>query len=372
MQHALALPAASRETGLHLPTRQLDAAREAIAALELEQFVHCEPGLGLLRLRTDSADALGLIGHDTTALSRRLQLDTEACAEDLAREIWLSLLATPRLLDFPSSEELLAAVRMRAHIVRDARRTALAFRTNAAERPEGLWSYADGTGFTVVPGVDLIEALQRATQPGCNGGRLYDFSCYRATEYVILLGIAREAKENHPQLYARLQRQNELRAVMSGSFHEVYLRELGDTDDPLPPAYYVPGDRVWFRNPDARSSDASGFEGSWVIYLGNGQFANFWKRDQPFTMQSKCLEIYHWRHGVYQDAQGEARVDEDRVAAHMEQTLRDPTATARIVDRMMRLRDPKGVYQWGGCVDRSRESPRWVCPGTTDISLPDA
>jgi len=36
---------------------------------------------------------------------------------------------------------------------------------------------------------------------------------------------------------------------------------------------------------------------------------------------------------------------------------------------MMRLRDPKGVYARGGCIDASREHPRFVRPGTSDIRL---
>jgi hypothetical protein len=37
----------------------------------------------------------------------------------------------------------------------------------------------------------------------------------------------------------------------------------------------------------------------------------------------------------------------------------------------MQLRDKFGVYADGGCVDTTREYPRWVCPGTSDIILPD-
>jgi hypothetical protein len=37
---------------------------------------------------------------------------------------------------------------------------------------------------------------------------------------------------------------------------------------------------------------------------------------------------------------------------------------------MARLRDGRGVYAEGGCVDVSREFPRGVCPGTAGIVLP--
>jgi hypothetical protein len=358
------------QAGIALPPSQVDTALQLLDQLGVGQFVTADRRAGVLALERRKHPAL-VIDHDTTGLARELGLDTCGSDADLQREIWLALLAAPRSLGFPSLAELQAAVRMRANIVRAARKTALAFHTHEAERPEELWRYSPETGFTVRPGASLIEALERATQPE-RSGRLYDFSCYRATEYVILLAMAQETREHHPELHARLQRQSELRAVMSGEFHDVFLRELGDTDDPLPAAYYVPGDRVWFRNPDPASSDATGFEGSWVFYLGDGLFSNFWKRDQPFTLQSKCLEIYHWRHGLYRDEQGEARIDEAIVAEHVAQTLLDPEQTAHIVARMMRLRDPKGVYLWGGCMDRSRESPRWVCPGTADVKLPDA
>jgi hypothetical protein len=51
--------------------------------------------------------------------------------------------------------------------------------------------------------------------------------------------------------------------------------------------------------------------------------------------------------------------------------MNDPVELNRILDLMMRLRDPSGVYADGGCIDTSREYPRCVCPGTSDIILPD-
>lgn len=140
---------------------------------------------------------------------------------------------------------------------------------------------------------------------------------------------------------------------------------------PLPPAYYVPGDRLWFRNPDARSADATGYEGSWVFYLGGGLFTNFWKRDQPFTLTAKCLEIYHWRHGAYADDQGEMQMNEAVVEARVHASLNDPKEVEHILQRMLRLRDPKGIYREGGCIDTSREVPRCIHPGTADIRLPE-
>jgi hypothetical protein len=306
---------------------------------------------------------------DTLGLARALGLDTVNCPADLERETVLSMLAAPQALDFPSYEEFESAVRVRCNIVQAARRTQLAFHTAEAERPADYWEYVSERGFIVLPGKPLIEALQKATQPE-SSGQLFSFSCYRATEYVILLGLAQEMERSNPALLAALQAQWETRAIMSGEYHDVFLHEYGSFEQPLPQRYYVPGDRVWFRNPDERSADASGYEGSWVIYLGDGLFSNFWKRDQPYSFTNKCVEIYHWRHAVYMDDEGEPRIDEVIVEARTRDTLANPQRLAQVLERMQRYRDTRGVYAEGGCIDVSREFPRRVCVGTAQIQLP--
>lgn len=312
-----------------------------------------------------------LPGHDTLELHRHLQRHEDAgTAMVLEREILAAMLASPTGFSFPSTAALASAIRVRRNIAEAARKTALAFKTAAAERPAAYWHYDEEHGFLLQPGRCLIEALVRATQPDATG-RLYDFSCYRATEYVILLGIAQEAREHHPALLERLQAIHQVHAIRSGQFHEVFLVEDGRMDAPMPPRYYVPGDRVWFRNPDEPSSNVTGYEGSWVIYLGGGQFSNFWQRERPYTLDAKCLEIYHWRDGVYTDAQGELQMDETRVEDHCRHTLQDPDRTHAILQRMQRMRDPQGVYAEGGCIDTTREHPRGVAREDGTLPLPD-
>jgi hypothetical protein len=321
------------------------------------------------RLRDDLAELWAPKG-DTTQLCRKLDLDTEGNPGDLETEILLAMLAGPVAFGFPSYDELASAVRIRKNIVQAARRTMLAFDTEAAERPADYWSYAEDSGFTILPGKSLITALQKATQPEAHG-RLYSFSCYRATEYVILLGIAQELRRCNADLFSRLQSHWEVRAIKSGQFHDVFLREYGSMSEPLPPKYYVPGDRLWFRNPDPRSSDVMGYEGSWVFYLGGGLFTNFWKRDKPYTLTSKCLELFHWRNATYTDPAGRLQIDEAVVEERVRASMNDPAEVEGILGEMLRLREPSGVYVEGGCIDTSREYPRWVCPGTSDMALPD-
>jgi hypothetical protein len=318
---------------------------------------HATSAALVLRL-ADSALAL-MPDFDTLGLAATLKLDVSHNDDDLLREIWLTLLHSPLQLEFPCVGELLAAVRIRRNIVRNAARTCLNFHTSAIERPADCWRYSSDTGFVLIPGSPLIDSLKKACQPGLEDP-WYSFSCYRATEYVILLAIAEVAQTSHPVLLQQLQAQWEKKAISSGLFHDVFMLELGTVEQPLPIHYYVPGDRVWFRNPDSHSSDVSGFEGSWVFYLGGGMFANFWKRDRPFTLLAKCLEIHHWRDSTFVDAQGDLQMDEIKVEQLVAQTLADPEATARIFARMHRLRDAQGIYAEGGCMDATREAPKFV------------
>jgi hypothetical protein len=326
---------------------------------------------GTLCLRVRAADAAAWSPcADTLSLAGRLGLDGALRPADLEREVMLSLLLAPVTLSFPSVDEFESAVRIRCDTAEAAGRTVLDFDTDAIERPAHCWRYDPATGFTVLPGHDLIDALRCATQPD-ETGRRYAFSCYRASEYVMLIALAKEAQRSHPGLFDRMQAQAERRAIQSGEFHDVYLREYGSMDHPLPSHWYVPGDRVWFRNPDSNSADVPGYEGSWVIYLGGGLFSNFWQRDRPFTLARKCVELHHWRDATCVGADGRLRMDENEVERRVAASFESPEAVASILARMRRLREARGVYKDGGCMDTTRESLRWVRPGTSDIVLPE-
>jgi hypothetical protein len=305
---------------------------------------------------------------DTTKLCEMLSLKGYKEKNDLNKEILVGMLLAPIPFQFPSYDEFHSAIQIRNHTVNAGYLAALNFDTNATERPEDYWHYDEDAGFLLKQGQSIIDALIKATQPE-SIENAYSFSCYRATEYVILLAIARKLNKVNPELLKSLEARSEKKAIRSGEFHEVFLKEYGSLEQPLPMKYYVPGDRVWFRNPDSRSSDISGYEGSWVIYLGNNLFTNFWKRDVPFTLESKCVEVYHWKDGVHLDHSGELMMNEDVVASCVAKTLADPKEFQKILERMMRYRDPKGIYDQGGCIDTSRESSRLVCPGTSDIKI---
>jgi hypothetical protein len=267
------------------------------------------------------------------------------------------MLAAPQLMTFESVAQLESHIRVRVNIARAAAKTSLAFNTEAAERPSEYWQGDSEKGFVIRQGVSLEEAIIAATQPEITG-RQYEFSCYRAAEYLVLLGLAEEAKRANPSYLLELEAQCRLAVPRADPFHATYVSEYGMPENPIPMRYYVPGDRLWFKNPDDRSSDVKGFEGSWVFYLGGGLFSNFWRRDKPFDLTSKCLEIYHWRDGARINSSGVLSMDESEVERQVELTRQSPEKLDFVMSKMMAYRDPAGVYADGGCIDSTREIPR--------------
>ena len=63
-------------------------------------------------------------------------------------------------------------------------------------------------------------------------------------------------------------------------------------------------------------------------------------------------------------------MDEKKVALAIEATRQDPAAMQAVLDAMMRLRDPQGVYAQGGCIDATREFPRNVSQPGCELVLP--
>jgi len=345
-------------TGLQSLHVELDAAGLAVD-IRLIDLPH--GGRGAHLRGSPSAAALlrlqGLAVQDVRRLSR----------VDLRFEILLQLLCGPVNFTVASVGELEAQIRMRINIVEAARETELTFSTEAASRPAGLWVEHEEF-FAIAPQADLVEALVAATQPAGNAPR-YAFSCYRASEYAVLTGMAVEIRQSNPALYDALQVRSRQAMIKSRAFHETFLLEYG-TEVTLPQDYYIPGDRVWFRNPEPRSGDIEGYEGSWTIYIGGAHFANFWKRHLPYTLTTKSVEIYHWRHAVYVRPDGRLDVEEARVDELCAQTLKQPQRVREILQQMLRPRDLGETYADGGCLDRTREYPCSVLPGTATLNLP--
>jgi len=307
--------------------------------------------------------------QDTSYFSMTSELLKIDGSDTILYEIISAMLSSRELMIFPSYQELISAIHIRKNIVEAAQKTRLSFATTSAERPKDYWTYDGNTGFTILPEVSLKTALKKATQPSLLE-QPYSFSCWRATEYIFLLALAQELETCNPQLLRSLQNQWQHGAIKSDAFNNAFLSHLGSAESPLPARFYIPGDRVWFRNPDPLSADVTGYEGSFVFYLGNGLFSNFWKKDQPFTLTSKCVEIYHWRDALVHDSDGDFQIDEAIVEECVEQTLSDPVKTQKVLAVMMRMRDPDDVFESGGCIDFQRTYVRNICQGTANISFP--
>ena len=306
---------------------------------------------------------------NTATLCQTLGLNPAVRTEDLELEILLAMLLSPLQFDFPNHAELISGIHIRRAIVQAARRTTLAFATSEAERPADYWYYDEDRGFLLQPGRSLITALEKATSSG-ESDKLYTFSCRRATEYLFLLGMAREAEICNPPLFEQMHRQSEIRALKGGEFERTFVRTNGSISQPFPVRFFVPGDRTWFRNTDPVSADITGYEGSWTFYLGNGLFADFWRRDRVYTLESKLACIYNWRNSTFRDSDGELQIDEANVDARTESACRQPEVIEQILDETLRLQFPLGTTG-GGCIESHREHPCLVHPATTNVILPD-
>ena len=308
---------------------------------------------------------------DTSRIALSLGLFVEWSARDLVLETILSMAISPIIFEFPSLNELQANLRMRINVVSLARRTELNFDTSGISRPEAFWTHIEGNGFILKESVSLIEGIEQALCPDISGSH-FSFSCQRATEYLMLHSLATELEMSNPKKLREIELQWKKAPLVADDFLNSFLLEMGVMQNPFPMRLYVPGDRVWFKNPDDFSSNVQGYEGSWVIYLGGGQFSNLWDKSKPYTLEIKCIEIYHWRHGIRKDKFGGLEIDEDLVKELVYETISSDVEVQKIMNLMMRYRDPQGVYGKGGCIDKTRDTFRCVYPNSTNIEIRSA
>ena len=275
--------------------------------------------------------------------------------QGIVAEMLLAMALSPETLLFTNARELISNLRMRLHAVNIASRTELSFDTDAITRPQAFWIYTKENGFLLRQGVSLAEGIERALCPDVSG-YTYSFSCQRASEYLMLYAVVSELLKVNKEALRATEAQWRKRALTGDDFLFRFLEERGTRENPMPMRYYIPGDRIWFKNPDDRSSDIIGFEGSWVIYLGAGRFCNLWDRHRPYTLEEKCLEIYYWSQCVEVNSAGIPWMNEAVVKERVQLALNDPAIKSPILQKMMVYRDPAGVYADGGCIDLSRDS----------------
>ena len=339
--------------------RRLRQAQRCLRSLGIDDLVDCSMSTGgdgrYLHLRASHRLLALCPDFDTSTITTILHTRQPDRDRALISEIILAMALSPDVVYFGSEQELKSNLRMRCTVVQVASRTELNFDTSSITRPQAYWIYTKENGFLLRQGVSLADGLERALCPDVSGFT-YAFSCQRASEYLILYAVVCELQKVNKTGLNDVEQQWRKRALTGDDFLFRFLGERGTRENPMPMRYYIPGDRIWFKNPDDHSSDLEGFEGSWVIYLGGGRFCNLWDRHRPYTLEEKCLEIFYWSKSTAVNDSGVLFMNEDLVKEQVNKALNDPALSRSILEKMMVYRDPTGVYAEGGCIDLSRDS----------------
>jgi hypothetical protein len=339
--------------------RRLRQVQRCLRSLGIDDLVDCSMstrGDGrYLHLRASHRLLALCPDFDTANITTFLRTHQPNRDRALISEIILAMALSPDVVYFGSEQELKSNLRMRCTVVQVASRTELNFDTSSITRPQAYWIYTKENGFLLRQGVSLADGLERALCPDVSGFT-YAFSCQRASEYLILYAVVCELQKVNKTGLNDVEQQWRKRALTGDDFLFRFLGERGTRENPMPMRYYIPGDRIWFKNPDDHSSDLEGFEGSWVIYLGGGRFCNLWDRHRPYTLEEKCLEIYYWSQCVEVSPAGILWMNEAVVKERVEKALHEQDLSGPILKKMMVYRDPTGVYAEGGCIDLSRDS----------------
>ena len=344
--------------------RRLRQAQRCLRSLGIDDLVDCSMSTGgdgrYLHLRANHRLLALCPDFDTANITTFLRTHQSNRDRALVSEIILAMALSPDVVYFGSEQELKSNLRMRCTVVQVASRTELNFDTSSITRPQAYWIYTKENGFLLRQGVSLADGLERALCPDVSGFT-YAFSCQRASEYLILYAVVCELQKVNKTGLNDVEQQWRKRALTGDDFLFRFLGERGTRENPMPMRYYIPGDRIWFKNPDDHSSDLEGFEGSWVIYLGGGRFCNLWDRHRPYTLEEKCLEIFYWSKSTAVNDSGVLFMNEDLVKEQVNKALNDPALSRSILEKMMVYRDPTGVYADGGCIDLSRDSFSALC-----------
>ena len=339
--------------------RRLRQTQRCLRSLGIDDLVDCSLSTGgnehHLHVRASHRLLALCPDFDTANITNFLRTHQPNRDRALISEIILAMAISPDVMYFDSEQELKSNLRMRCTVVQVASRTELNFDTSSITRPQAYWIYTKENGFLLRQGVSLADGLERALCPDVSGFT-YAFSCQRASEYLILYAVVCELQKVNKTGLNDVEQQWRKRALTGDDFLFRFLGERGTRENPMPVRYYIPGDRIWFKNPDDHSSDLEGFEGSWVIYLGGGRFCNLWDRHRPYTLEEKCLEIYYWSQCVEVSPAGILWMNEAVVKEQVEKALHEQDLSGPILKKMIVYRDPAGGYAEGGCIDLSRDS----------------
>lgn len=263
---------------------------------------------------------------------------------ELTIEIILCLLNNPKLIIYESFDNFKEELNIRQNIVKYGYQTHVEFSSSNVKRPLDYF-YSVNDNILLLENKSLINGIIKSIIPD---DKLYTFTCYRITENIVLLAILLEAKNKLPELVDKIETIYRKKSIKSKQFHTIFMRESLEL---MPSRYYTPGDRVWFKNPDEKSSTINGYEGKWTIYLNNGLFCDFWKDghsiNHHFTIEEILIEIYNWRYSIDNN-----EIDEDTVHNLNINIKNNVNLMNTIIHDMSRYNNN------GGAIDRTREYPQ--------------
>jgi hypothetical protein len=289
-------------------------------------------------------------------------------------EIILSLLGSSIHFVYDSLDDLLSEISIRRNISYYASKTYVSLNTNddiIIKRPEEYFKNND-TDIILLEDASLIDGIIYSLLPELSNN-LYEFSCKRVCEYIVLVSILLELKKhNKNNIIKKIEDIYRKKPIKSVSFNDTFMTEYGSNTLPVPKLFYIPGDKLWFKNMDDKSSDIAAFEGKWAIYLGNGLFADFWKTSgditNQFTFEDILIEIYNWRFCVKLDDNNEPYIDEVEVYKRIKYCKENEKEKNRIIsimnnyyDNIDEIKVNKNYYKQNfieGSIDKTREKPK--------------
>lgn len=267
---------------------------------------------------------------------------------NLTVEIVLCLLNTPIIFTFDSFDDFIDMIDIRKIIVKYGYLTHVKFDTGTNTKVNVDYFKDNDEDVILLENKSLLEGIKKSI---ISKDKLYNYSCYRITEFLLLLGLL-EVNSNKP-ICQQIESIWRRKAIKSKLFHDTFLYEYGTKENPIPIKYYIPGDRIWFRNPDDKSSDIIGYEGTWVVYLNDGLFCDFWKDggniNHQHTLEDIIITIYNWRNSIIKK-NDEFSIDDKFVQQLNKNINNNPDIKNNIIKSMYKY------YTDGGCIDKTRET----------------
>jgi hypothetical protein len=97
---------------------------------------------------------------------------------------------------------------------------------------------------------------------------------------------------------------------------------------------FIPGDWVYIKNTDDKSSDMSGYEGSNAIYLGRNNFDDYYgeMKHRHYSFDEKINEVYQWRNGVFTSSDSSTKKRKELTPAEFNKILNNPEGGGILID----------------------------------------